>query len=115
MTHRFKLLLDFREGTTIGDRNALIDRFTGAIVDAAGLAREEIVLTGDAVVITYRFARRLTSDEMHDVCRAIFRYFRKHGGGIQGIGISDRSWWTPTYVPGQLDPPVDPLDPSELP
>ena len=108
---RFKLIVDFQTGVTVGDRNAMIDAFT---VDLAGaeLEREEIRSTADQVVIVYAFKHARTPDEMHDMCRAIYRYLRKRRE-VKGICISDRSWWKPVYTPGQLDPPIDPLNPAD--
>jgi uncharacterized protein YggL (DUF469 family) len=112
MSDRFKVFLDFREGVTVGDRNALLDQFMLEVIAPAELDREELVLSQGQVKAVYRFRRQLTADEMHDVCRAIFRWVRSKGArAVAGVGISDRSWWKPVYAPGQPDP-VDPLDPA---
>ena len=112
MSGTFKLILDFREGMTIGDRNALLDAFALEVLQPAELERDEVKLSEGQVVAIYRFRRQLTPDEMHDVCRAIFRWIRSRGArAVAGVGISDRSWWKPVFLPGQPDP-VDPLDPA---
>lgn len=111
MTHRFKLLLEFREGTTTGDRDALIDAFTNDVIDLHGLVREEVSLAERTVSIVYSFAKKLSVDAMHDVCRTIYRYLWRRRE-LHAIGISDRSWWPPLVGPGQPTPP-DPLDPAQ--